>query len=82
MVGEDGSRGFSTTSFGFSDPDGDALAAVFITMLPANGTLTLDGQVVSQGQRIEAIELAGLVWTPPANANGTALFFAVLQGCR
>jgi large repetitive protein len=71
VLNEDGSRGFSAADFGFSDADaGQSLAAVRIDTLPAAGTLTLNGAPVNAGQVIAASGLAGLVFTPAANANG------------
>ena len=54
--------------FGFSDEDGDALAAVIITTLPGSGTLRLDGVDVSAGQSVSAANIAAglLVYTPGA----------------
>src|SRR5690606_36677478 len=41
---EDGSHAFSAADFGFTDVDGDDLAAVIITSLPGNGRLAYDGE--------------------------------------
>ena len=38
--------------FGFSDVDGDTLAAVRIDTLPTNGKLTLNGVAVTAGQEV------------------------------
>ena len=46
---------------------------MIIATLPENGTLTLNGDAVLAGQSIAVGDLGGLVWTPPANANGNAL---------
>src|SRR5439155_721657 len=70
------------SEFGFADPTDAASAAgantlqdVIITTLPANGSLTLDtgaGPVaVTAGQAHVSADFSGLVFTPPANANGT-----------
>ncbi|WEX00469.1 retention module-containing protein [Pseudomonas nitroreducens] len=68
---EDSSRSFSATDFGFSDVDhNDALSAVRIDSLPANGSLKLNGTAVTAGQVIDAADLGKLVFTPAANANG------------
>ena len=67
---EDGSHSFSAADFGFTDADGNTLAAVKITTLPGVGTLTLNGTAVSAGQAIAAAELGNLVYAPVGNANG------------
>ena len=58
-VAEDGSYTFQASEFGFADTDGDALASVRITALPAvgKGTLALDGMAVTANQVIAASEL-------------------------
>ena len=71
---EDTTHTFSAADFGFQDADpGDALASVRITVLPAAGSLTLDGNGVQANGTVTKTQLdAGdLVYTPPANANGT-----------
>lgn len=55
---------------GFSDIDGDALAAVTITGLPSTGTLRLAGVAVTAGQEIPAGQLDALAFTPAANWHG------------
>ncbi len=73
---EDTAYTFSAASFGFTDPNdspADTLQAVVINTLPATGTLTLSGVPVTVGQSITAGSIGGLVWTPPANVNGTAV---------
>jgi hypothetical protein len=69
---EDGVHVFATADFGFSDADGNALAAVRIASVPAAGTLTNNGVAVSAGQRVSAADIASglLRFTPAANANG------------
>jgi len=70
-LGEDSSRSFSATDFGFSDVDaGDTLSGVRIDSLPSNGTLKFNGSAVTAGQVINAADLGKLVFTPAANANG------------
>ncbi|RVT83144.1 Calx-beta domain-containing protein, partial [Inhella crocodyli] len=69
-LAEDGSHAFSAASFGFTATDGDTLAAVRIDTLPGAGSLTLNGNPVTAGQVIAAADLANLVFTPAANANG------------
>ncbi|MFO0121190.1 MAG: Ig-like domain-containing protein, partial [Inhella sp.] len=69
-LAEDSSHAFSAASFGFTATDGDTLAAVRIDTLPGAGSLTLNGNPVTAGQVIAAADLANLVFTPAANANG------------
>ncbi|MBB4862598.1 VCBS repeat-containing protein [Pseudomonas nitritireducens] len=72
-LNEDGSRSFSAADFGFADKDaGDALKAIRIDNLPTAGSLTLNGQSVTAGQVIAVSLLASLVYTPIANAAGSA----------
>ncbi|MBU3581992.1 hypothetical protein ICN19_08175, partial [Polynucleobacter sp. AP-Capit-er-40B-B4] len=71
---EDGSYTFSAADFGFSDPldtPANTLQAVIITTLPVDGTLKLNGVAVTAGQVITAADIANLVYTPVANANGS-----------
>ncbi len=83
---EDTAHGFSAAAFGFEDDDaGDALAGVRIVTPPASteGTLELDGSVVSANQWVAAADLDTLVYTPPANAHGepyTSFAFKVSDG--
>ena len=83
-VDEDTSYTFRTGDFAFADgDDGDVLASVKITALPAAGTLALDGTAVTADQEIAASDLGKLVYTPPADANdpGYASFtFKVSDG--
>ena len=83
-VDEDTSYTFRTGDFAFADEDdGDVLASVKITALPAAGTLALDGTAVTADQVIAASDLGKLVYTPPADANdpGYASFtFKVSDG--
>src|SRR5207253_696657 len=62
--------------FGFTDPNdspANTLLAVKITSLPAAGSLTDNGVVVTVGQFIPVADITGnkLVFTPTANGNGT-----------
>jgi hypothetical protein len=63
---------FSAGDFGFTDADGNALAAVKIASLPTAGTLTDNGIAVTAGQFVSAADLtAGLLrFTPAAGASG------------
>jgi VCBS repeat-containing protein len=69
---EDGTKVFAGADFGFNDTDGNALAGVRITTLPAAGFLRLNGVEVTAGQTVSAAAIAagGLVFTPAANASG------------
>ncbi len=80
---EDADFTFAAGDFGFSDPiGGDALSAVVIATLPANGVLYLDansdsnidgGEAVSASDAIAVADIAAgrLKFKPAANANGT-----------
>ena len=70
---EDASHVLSASSFGFSDAEGDSLAAVKITTLPTAGQLTLNGSTISAGTSVSVADInAGhLVFTPVANVSGT-----------
>ncbi|HEV7801125.1 MAG TPA: DUF4347 domain-containing protein, partial [Burkholderiales bacterium] len=67
---------FTRTQFGFTDA-GDApvnsLIGVYITTMPAAGSLTLDNMAVTAGQLVSAadIDAGKLVFTGAANANAT-----------
>ncbi len=71
---EDQAKTFAVTDFGFTDVEGDSLASITISSLTlASGdTLTLSGTDVTAGQTITAANIANLVYTPAANANGSA----------
>ncbi|MEJ0040526.1 MAG: tandem-95 repeat protein [Gammaproteobacteria bacterium] len=80
---EDGSRVLSSDLFGFSDVDGDNLAAVLITSLPENGKL-MYGDVELSGEdlgedgyfavSVADLEDGKLVFVPNADFNGTVSF--------
>lgn len=75
-IAEDTTYTFTASDFGFSDPNdspANALAAIVITSIPANGVLSLGGTPVVAGQVITAANIANLTWTPAADASGTAL---------
>jgi len=79
-LAEDTSHSFLPGDFGFSDLNDSpahAFQSVIVSSLPSAGTLTLNGVPVTAGQSISVSLLtgaaAGLVWTPPANANGNSL---------
>ena len=74
---EDTDHTFAAANFSYADTDGDALASVKITGLPAagRGTLTLGGTAITSAnlpKTVTATELTvgGLKYAPPANANG------------
>lgn len=71
----------ATANFGFTDTDGDALAAVRITTLPATGTLTLNGAAVAAGALVSAADIAAgrLVFTPANGASGSVSFTFQVQ---
>ena len=77
---EDTDHAFAATDFNYSDSDGDALASVKITELPAagKGTLTLDGTAITSTDLPKTVTKAELddgklKYTAPANANGNGL---------
>ncbi|WP_374246397.1 PKD domain-containing protein, partial [Zoogloea sp.] len=61
---------------GFSDVDGQSLAAIRILTLPASGSLTLNGLAVLPGQEIDVAELAAgrLIYRGSADFAGTDQF--------
>jgi hypothetical protein len=74
---EDVSYVFGAGNFAFTDSNdnpANTLAGVKITTLPTAGTLRNNGTVVTAGQTITVADIAAgrLVFTPVANANGTA----------
>ena len=74
---EDTAYTFTTANFGFTDPSdspANNLLAVKISSLPTAGTLKDNGTAVTLGQVIPVADISGnkLIFTPAANANGTA----------
>ncbi|HYD11759.1 MAG TPA: Ig-like domain-containing protein, partial [Allosphingosinicella sp.] len=70
-IAEDGSYTFSAADFGFTDAiDNHGFFSVVITTLPANGTLTLNGNALSAGAEIAVADIPNLVYTPLPNGNG------------
>ncbi|WP_104210858.1 VCBS domain-containing protein [Vibrio lentus] len=69
---EDTTKTFTTSEFGYSDQDGDALQFVTINSIPSHGLLLLNGKAVIANQQISKAELdAGhLTFTPINNENG------------
>lgn len=73
-IEEDGAHIFASAEFPFTDVEGDALLAIEIAALPGVGSLTLDGQAVTVGQRVAMADIVAgkLRFTPDADDNGTA----------
>jgi hypothetical protein len=74
---EDSVKTFTTSDFGFSDVDGNSLAAVKISSLPTNGTLRYNGTALTQTQVTTGFEVATanlglLAFSPVANAYGNS----------
>jgi Ca2+-binding RTX toxin-like protein len=72
---EDTARALAATDFGFADVDtGNTLQSVTLTSLPTAGSLKLNGLAVTAGQVVSVAEISAgkLVFTPAANANGSA----------
>ncbi|MCL9777253.1 VCBS domain-containing protein [Vibrio sp. S4B1] len=69
---EDITRTVTTSDFGYSDQDGDALQFVTISSIPSHGLLLLNGKAVTTNQQISKADLdAGhLTFTPISNENG------------
>ncbi|UOE87420.1 VCBS domain-containing protein [Vibrio splendidus] len=69
---EDITRTITTSEFGYSDQDGDALQFVTISNIPSHGLLLLNGKAVTANQQITKADLdAGhLTFTPISNENG------------
>ncbi|MEZ8205960.1 VCBS domain-containing protein [Vibrio splendidus] len=69
---EDITRTITTSEFGYSDQDGDALQFVTISSIPSHGSLLLNGNAVTANQQISKADLdAGhLTFTPNNNENG------------
>jgi VCBS repeat-containing protein len=72
---------FGIDEFAFSDSHGehDSLQSVVITRTPESGSLTLDGQAVTQGGVISVANIAAgkLVYSPGIDGKGTSFGFAV-----
>jgi gliding motility-associated-like protein len=75
-VNEDNALAFLTADFttAFTDVDGNSMAKIKITSLPANGTLKLSGTVVNINDEIPAANLGNLTFVPDANWNGNTSF--------
>ena len=80
---EDTTLTLKTADFGFDDTDGDSLASVAITVLPAAGTLKLGSSAVTAGQVVAVADIVAgqLRYTPADNASGSVtLAFKVSDG--
>lgn len=75
-IDEDGSHVFNAGNFNFTDPlDGDSLAGVVLTTLPASGDLYLNGVAITvAGTFVSAADIASglLTYEPNLNGNGSA----------
>ena len=74
---EDTAYVFNIADFGFADPadtPANELMGVKFSLLPAAGTLTLNGVTLTAGQTVSAADIVAgkLAFTPDANANGSA----------
>ncbi|MCF6807836.1 DUF4347 domain-containing protein, partial [Thiotrichales bacterium 19S9-11] len=72
---EDASHTFISSDFGFSDPNdspADSFNSVIITTVPSIGNLELSSVAVTAGQEVLVSDLANLIYSPVANANGTS----------
>ncbi len=58
----------------FSDPNGDSLARIRVTSLPANGILRVGAAPVAVNDEILAANLGNLNFLPAANFNGPSSF--------
>ena len=73
VTDEDTAYTFKAADFGFTDPiHGNALSAVKITSLPADGTLSNDGVPVALNALVPVADVNGglLKFEPAANASG------------
>ncbi|GAC1033511.1 retention module-containing protein [Pseudomonas sp. No.21] len=77
---EDTPRSFTSGDFAFNDVDtGDSLKGIRINSLPSSGSLSLGNEAVTVGMIITAAQIASLVYTPAANANGNSSFSFSVQ---
>jgi Bacterial Ig domain/Bacterial cadherin-like domain/Cadherin-like len=72
-TGENTDYTFAAADFGFTDVDvpANALQAVVITTLPADGTLELSNVAVTAGQSIPVADIPNLTFTPATGGNGS-----------
>lgn len=66
QISQNGIYVFQVDDFGFKDLDGDDLKAVFIDGVPEKGELLLNGIAVTEGQKIDVIDIesGNLVFRP------------------
>ncbi|MCF6808651.1 cadherin-like domain-containing protein, partial [Thiotrichales bacterium 19S9-11] len=72
---EDSSHAFAAGDFGFSDPNdspADSFNSVIITTVPSLGSLELSSVAVTAGQEVLVSDLANLIYSPVADANGAS----------
>src|SRR5579859_3576443 len=55
-----------------TDADGDPIAKIKVTALPAHGTLKVNNVAVTLNQEVQAADLGNITFTPELNQNGTA----------
>ncbi|XPV77409.1 MAG: cadherin-like domain-containing protein [Desulfovibrio sp.] len=67
---EDTDYVFEADDFEYTDSEGDELTQIRIDSQPTNGTLLLNGVVVTAGQVIDANNIENLVFRPDANESG------------
>ena len=67
-MSEDTSYSFSVADIGYEDDDNDPLDRLKIISLPVNGVLSFSGINVIEGLTIDIGGIAGLVFTPEADA--------------
>lgn len=60
-------------AFSDEDPEQD-LATIKIVSLPAQGTLTVNGKTLAQGDEVLVAEMNQVVFTPPPSWTGTTTF--------
>ncbi len=63
---------FTVSTFGYSDPDGDSMSALYISAEPVNGQLLLNGNPIGTGTLVSVSDLANLSYVPNQNGNGNA----------
>ena len=70
QVNEDTPYSFAVAEFKYQDEDGDEIDHITIKELPANGSLTLDGKVLSAGDEVSADDISKLSFMPGDNESG------------
>jgi len=72
VMNEDESYFFSSSDFGFSDPEQHSFATVTFNTVPLKGVFELDGVAVVAGQSVLAGRISELSYTAAANEFGTS----------